>query len=703
MSKHGNFNTNSLPTLCLNMIVKNESRIIVRLLESVYTLIDSYCICDTGSTDNTVELIRDFFDSKQIPGQIVFEPFCDFAYNRTFSLKACENQENADYILLLDADMILENRGHVSASDLKARLTADAYYVFQGSDCFYYKNVRVLKNNRGFTYWGVTHEYVNAPANSVYDTIPRDVLFINDVGDGGAKSDKFLRDIRLLTKGLEDNPDNDRYTFYLANSYRESGQIEKAIEYYEKRVALGGWFEEVWYSLFNIGRCYKDLGDPARMVHYFMEAYQLFPKRIENLFEIVHYYRVLGKNQLAYTYFTIADKERARYPAEDYLFMQKDIYDYKLDYELSIIGYYVNPDKYDMIKTSMKILNYPHSEKGICDNVLSNYKFYAKKIVDLATPISPRNQQTLVTIGRGRGLSDQGRGLSDQEFVSSTPSLAVLNENELAICVRYVNYKINADGGYENGEHISTKNIIAILDTSSPDDWSVISEFELQYDTQYDGLYVGLEDVRLFCSGPPNNRLFYNANRGLDRHKIAVEHGDINIFRETTNGPSNLLRIEGDIHDIEKNWVLFETADHSLKCIYKWFPLQIGDIDGSNWNKTHELPMPHFFQYMRGSTNGILVNGNTASQDEIWFINHLVSYESRRYYYHVITVLDRNTLTLKKYTAPWTFEGNAVEYTLGFTYNHSTRQFLIGYSIMDRETHYIQVPRFAFDSQFINL
>lgn len=102
---------NHLPTVCLNMIVKNESKIIARLLESVAPYIDSYCICDTGSTDNTVEVIRAFFNKRSIPGIIVNEPFRDFGHNRTFALKACLSTEIAavsDYILLLDADMVLK-------------------------------------------------------------------------------------------------------------------------------------------------------------------------------------------------------------------------------------------------------------------------------------------------------------------------------------------------------------------------------------------------------------------------------------------------------------------------------------------------------------------------------------------------------------------------------------------------------------------
>ena len=80
-------NTNATPTLCLNMIVKNESKIIKRLLESVLPIIDCYCICDTGSTDNTVQTITDYFSSKGIQGKVITEPFKNFCHNRNVSLK----------------------------------------------------------------------------------------------------------------------------------------------------------------------------------------------------------------------------------------------------------------------------------------------------------------------------------------------------------------------------------------------------------------------------------------------------------------------------------------------------------------------------------------------------------------------------------------------------------------------------------------
>jgi len=76
------------------MIVKNESKIIRRLFDSVSNIIDSYCICDTGSTDGTPEIIQAYFEAKGVEGKVYTEPFRDFGYNRTHSLLACARMAN---------------------------------------------------------------------------------------------------------------------------------------------------------------------------------------------------------------------------------------------------------------------------------------------------------------------------------------------------------------------------------------------------------------------------------------------------------------------------------------------------------------------------------------------------------------------------------------------------------------------------------
>jgi len=695
-----------MPKICLNMIVKNESKVILRLLESTLPIIDSYCICDTGSTDNTMEIIKLFFERYNIPGKIVSEPFRDFGYNRSFALKECVGMENADYLLLLDADMILKLQPNFNVQEFKESITADAYLVFQGSQSFLYKNVRILKNNPKYTYWGVTHEYVQTPPNSIYQDIPNSQMFINDIGDGGAKSEKFERDIRLLKKGLEELPNNDRYTFYLANSYRDCGQFQNAIDTYKNRIVLGGWHEEVWYSYYAIGKCYRDMGDMPNAIYNWMEAYNFYPERIENLYEIINYYRIQGKNQFSYMFYELADYQRKSNYSDDHLFLQKDVYDYKIDYEFSIIGYYCNRNNLDVHKSCMRVLDSNMPDDSIKQNVLNNYKFYAYKLKDFAV----KDENLLILNNIGNNIINSTNMYS---FYSTTPSVCFdsnsNNNSKLIVNVRYVNYKIGDSGEYINKDRIITKNIIATFNVDEGHPWKKTGEFELKYETSYDNLYVGLEDIRLFSK---NGQLQYNANRGLSYECMVIENGIINPRSQQTI--SSLIKKENQ-RSIEKNWVIFRDSKFENKMIYEWHPLTIGIhrdhpdkiLDGENrpvtqFHVEYTINTPSFFKWLRGSTNGINMVNQIDGTNEVWFICHLVSYEDRRYYYHILVVLDANTYKLKKYSKLFTFEGEKVEYTLGFVYFENKKQFLIGYSIMDRETKYMMVPKSKLDELFLS-
>ena len=92
--------------LCLSMIVKNESHIIHECLNSVYKDIDYWVIVDTGSTDNTKEIITNFFKEKGIPGELHEKPWVSFGHNRTEALDLCKGK--AEYAFMIDADDYLE-------------------------------------------------------------------------------------------------------------------------------------------------------------------------------------------------------------------------------------------------------------------------------------------------------------------------------------------------------------------------------------------------------------------------------------------------------------------------------------------------------------------------------------------------------------------------------------------------------------------
>jgi len=663
--------TSPLPRICLNMIVKNESKVIRRLLTSVLPLIDTYCICDTGSTDDTETIIREFFAEHNIEGRIVHEPFRDFGYNRTHALTQCDTMEGVDYILLIDADMVLQVQSSVET--LKRKLWANpAHYVFQGTEKFYYKNVRFVKHRSGMSYWGVTHEYVKVPEGTTYGMFEKDALFIHDLGDGGSKADKYERDIRLLTQGLEQEPNNDRYTFYLANSLRDANRTEEAIAMFKKRVEIGGWIEEIWHSLYSIGKCYQKMGEMEKAVYYWMEAYAVYPRRIENLYRIINHYRERGKNELAYSFYSMADKQRQLHPPQDYLFMEKELYDHKLDYELTIVGYYCNHDGHDLPQKCVNVLCYPHIEEWMSRNILSNYKFYAPKLRERGSSYTPLSDALFSMV-------------SDPNFTSSTPSITY-HENKLIVNVRYVNYHIDERGGYVQKDTIETRNVVYIQE----EDGAATTGQLLQHVKALDNTYIGLEDVRLFSHG---GKVYYNANRGLGYSTFVIEHGEIDLATGETQ--NTVLLNCADQHQVEKNWVLFSDGDDRLKCIYKWHPMQVGDIHPTTgrFTTTHEIPTPRCFKHFRGSTCGVRVG------DEIWFICHIVSYEDRRYYYHVLIAVDPRTYEIRRFSRFFTFEGDKVEYTLGFVVANDMVR--IGYSTMDRTTKFMEISREKLENLFM--
>lgn len=684
----------NVPKICLNMIVKNESKIIVRLLETVTPLIDSYCICDTGSTDNTIHLIEEYCNKHNIPGKILKEPFKDFGYNRSFALRGCNDMNNVDYILLMDADMKLEIKID-DITNFKKTLSKDAYYVIQGNNDFYNNNIRIIRNDPNYSYWGVTHEYIELPDTAIIDNISSNVIFINDVGDGGSKTDKYKRDIELLTQGLNENPNNSRYLFYLANSYRDSMQYEAAIHTYKERIAQDGWIQETWHSYYSMANCYMKINQPEKAIFYWLEAYQYMPTRIENLYKIINYYRCEKKYALALLFYELTVQVRSQYSQENHLFVENDVYEHKLDYEMSIIGYYTNMNKTNMITMCMMLLTKKSITAAISNNIFKNYKYYCSSITEFAMSKTDMSDSytTLLYILHNIGVDIMQKS---PEMYPSTPSLCINKEtqNEIYVCKRYINYKIDENGQYINQDKIITINIFAVI-KETDGVWNIVNEFIMDYKTEPNddsNIYKGIEDVKILHI---DNNIHYTANRVINSSNFCVESG---VYDYTTNTvlESTVLNIDNP-KKYEKNWTIFIDNMNSSKFVYEWHPLTICNKNNNKLDVITKIETPIIFKNLRGSTNGITIG------DEIWFLCHMVSYEHRRYYYHMITVIDKTTYKLKKYTQLFTFEKEIVEYSLGIDYIEKDNLFLISYSTNDNQSKYILINKTNIDNLFIQL
>ena len=223
--------------ICLTMIVRNEAKIIQRCLRSAKPFINSWAICDTGSTDNTVEIIKN--ELENIPGILTRVGWRDFSYNRTLAFDLAKIQcKEKGYCLLLDADH--EVIGQIP------KLTLDSYLVNQHNHYTLYPNIRLIKSSLNWKCIGVTHEYWSG--GTTQGQI--DTFVINDHEDGGTRSEKIKRDEILLRKGLLEEPFNERYVFYLAQTL-ESVNPEEAIALYHQRASMGGYYEEAWMASYR--------------------------------------------------------------------------------------------------------------------------------------------------------------------------------------------------------------------------------------------------------------------------------------------------------------------------------------------------------------------------------------------------------------------------------------------------------------------
>ena len=625
------------PTICLNMIVKNESKIITRLLDSVASILDTYCICDTGSTDDTISLIENYFNERNIKGKIIEHAFVNFEVNRNIALKAANNM--ADYVLLMDADMQLQ----IAPEFSKSQLTDDVYTILQDSNLSYY-NVRLLSTKLDAEYAGVTHECINIK-NPSHKSAKLHTLKIKDIGDGGCKSDKFKRDIELLSKELEETPNNIRSNFYLANSYFDAGDFTNALKYYQAHAKIVNWNEEEFYNYFKQGSCYKHLGDHEKMASSWIKAWTVRPNRVESLYELIHYYRCNSMWNYCKLYYETAS--RVVYPTNDVLFVHKDVYNYKLLYEYTVFGYYVG--ERTLYKELAHIMSIPNSVD--LNNLFNNYKFYYPQL------------KAEKSIQIQDSFSRQINNVS-HNFRSSTPSI-IKYKNNYAMNLRFVNYNIQPNGRYDWVKNIISINKFIVLNANFGSE--TITELDAVF---CDRQYEGVEDVKLINY---NDQIYFTGTAFKPNNQIGIVGGKYNCENMCD---CNVYSIDNEA-SCEKNWVFLPDV---TKMIYKWSPLQIGELVDNKLINLTEKSMPNVFSMARGSTNSFKYN------DEIWFVVHIVHQLSNepRFYYHMFVKFDLD-MNLLNYSVPVKFSSDPIEYCCGLIVEDE--RIIVSHSVWDRESH----------------
>jgi hypothetical protein len=405
---------------------------------------------------------------------------------------------------------------------------------------------------------------------------------------------------------------------------------------YKKRISMGGWIEEVWYSHYMIAKCWLNLKNENKFECWANKAYNCRRERAEPIYELTKYFREVGQQIKAYHYYTIGIN--IPYPKNDLLFIENKIYDkYLFEYEYSILHYYIFAnDRLSGMKKSIEYLNrYSFNE----DSVYNNIDYYMFRMLDISEKIE-LNQQVY------------------NDFIPTSTSLIKYN-NQILANIRYVNYRIQKDGTYmmsnnnilSREEKVRTKNAILKLDNNFQSESNLIFMHE-NIDTKLgkETNILGLEDIRLFES---DNKLKCIAT-SREFSTNSTNSMIISDYNLETHTIENGTIIESpNPNDCEKNWIMIGN-----KIIYKFYPLLIGEIKNNKLELIHTLQTPKCFKHLRGSSNTVEYN------DEYWMVVHGVKYTSPRKYYHMIIVLDKG-YNVKRYTVPFYFDTYSIEYCLG--------------------------------------
>ena len=378
-----------MTTICLNMIVKNESHIITKTLENILQNIPIHywVISDTGSTDDTIQLIIQFFKDKKIQGELIENKWIDFGTNRTLSLQNA--YQKTDYLLVFDAD------DSFNGTFVLPELIHDKYHLKMDNGSYY--RPLLLNNKRKWKFTGVLHEYLEKDEDfleSTHSIHGNYYIQSGRLGDRSKDPQKYIKDAIVLRDAYHDPDTKDflknRYVFYCANSYKDAGMYEEAIEWYKKTLIRQGWIQERYVSCLQIYECYVKLGKKEHGFYYLIKSFEYDKERYECVHLLISHYCCEKMDEVAYSFYKLiqdfyeSDKNNnINNTNTNKLFIDRSIGDFFLPYMMIIVSERVK--KYE---TGVKMYEIIFSKKFRASewhlkNLIFNMRFFIDKFTPL--------------------------------------------------------------------------------------------------------------------------------------------------------------------------------------------------------------------------------------------------------------------------------------------------------------------------------
>lgn len=328
------------------IMVKNEHLRLGVTLASLVGIVKGIIAFDTGSTDDTLEILHDFCHSHSINLYLKKGEFVDFSTSRNILLDFADTIPNIDFLLLLDCNDELVN-GDALQEFCNSNINNDEYSAYhikqqwKASIIIEYINIRLIKPKYGWKYSGVVHEYLHSGDLIAYDRVPDVILFQDRCLDDKKTSLRFEKDYELLLKESQDeNACTPRTIYYLAQTCHCLKKLDEAVFFYKKRLDItDGFFEERYHAAYSIAQILLEQSNSFEIYSgYFLYAFSIM-KRAEPLVRIAEHYIKCKAFSQAFLFLKAALDEPI---PKCGLFCDIEMYNYYRYHLMGIVAYYVN-------------------------------------------------------------------------------------------------------------------------------------------------------------------------------------------------------------------------------------------------------------------------------------------------------------------------------------------------------------------------
>ena len=438
--------------ICYCMIIKNGNELLSKVLRDNLPFIDRWCILDTGSTDGSQDTILEILKNKK--GELFSLSFDNFRDSRNKCLELAG--KSCKFIIMLDDTYVLNGNIRSFLNEVRGDVFSDSFsLMIQSEDTEYYSN-RIIKSKSNLRYIHKIHEVISEE-NNTNVSVPSNVAYIFDYRSESMEkrtTDRKQFDLKLLFEELEENPDDPRSLYYIAQTYGCISDEKNKAKYFELRIShpVQGYIQEKIDAIFELARTYnfkidyftKEPLTSFTQEHWkiceelYLQAYELDQTRPESLYFIGIYYFLNNNYHSAYNYFKKAFE--LGYPINSQYSLKPTLSFHFLPKFLTEVCYYL--EDYNLGKQAADLFLFNNKVNGNSWNLMNNWYNIHNHLehFSLKEPSSfTKELIVIVTDGgwepwSGKDLEIKGLGGSETWVIETARHLQLIGKNVVVFC-----------------------------------------------------------------------------------------------------------------------------------------------------------------------------------------------------------------------------------------------------------------------------